>query len=179
MINTLGVFPSMVVVALVLLCNSANGISDFYNPLSPRIDPVFGNRCLMIDAGSSGRPSYIFTSSHSISLIHPHVYNFTTHFFTVPCHPMTHFISLCILGSRLHIFSWEPRIFDTVPPPLSIPRSDEKTTERISPGISDFVEDYPGLKKYFKTLIEECKHTLRKYEDDWHTYPFYLRATGQ
>lgn len=81
-------------------------------------------------------------------------------------------------GSRLHIFSWNPRIFDTVPPPPSIPRSDEKTTERISPGISDFVDDFPGLKAYFSSLIDQCKTTLRDHQDHWYTYPFYLRATG-
>ena len=84
-----------------------------------------------------------------------------------------------IIGSRLHIFSWKPRIFDTVPPPLTIPKSDEKTTERISPGISDFVDDYPGLKLYFEKLIDECKNTLIEYESNWHNYPIYLRATGK
>ena len=79
----------------------------------------------------------------------------------------------------MHIFSWEPRVFDVVPPPLSIPNSDEKTTERISPGISDFVDDYPGLKAYFKSLIDDCKDILKDYKDDWHMYPFYLRATGE
>lgn len=70
-------------------------------------------------------------------------------------------------------------MFDTVPPPLSIPKSDEKTTERITPGISDFVNDYPGLREYFRKLIEQCKETLRLHESDWYTYPFYLRATGE
>jgi hypothetical protein len=65
-----------------------------------------------------------------------------------------------------------------VPPPLTIPASDEKTTERISPGISDFADDYARLRVYFKALIDECKVTLKDYKDDWHMYPFYLRATG-
>ena len=32
-------------------------------------------------------------------------------------------------GSRLHIFKWQPRIFTTIPPGISVPTSDEKWTQ--------------------------------------------------
>ena len=32
-------------------------------------------------------------------------------------------------GSRLHIFRWQPRIFNTIPPAISVPTSDEKWTQ--------------------------------------------------
>jgi Golgi nucleoside diphosphatase len=54
----------------------------------------------------------------------------------------------------------------------------EKYTDRISPGMSDFVDNFEGLKQYFTSMISYAKSTLRDYEDDWYTYPIYLRATG-
>lgn len=51
MFNKAVVFTPLLVLAL--LCNNVDGRSE-YNPLSPHIDPKFGNRGLMIDAGSSG-----------------------------------------------------------------------------------------------------------------------------
>mmetsp|Transcript_22590 Transcript_22590/g.33034 ORF Transcript_22590/g.33034 Transcript_22590/m.33034 type:complete len:510 (-) Transcript_22590:336-1865(-) len=122
-------------VCIGLLCLwLTTAATSLYDPNAPQIDPVHGNRGLMIDAGSG--------------------------------------------GSRLHIFSWEPRVFNTAPPPLSFPKSDEKTTERISPGMSYYTDDYEGLKKYFAYLIDLAKITLAEYKEYWHTYPIYLRATG-
>lgn len=48
-------------------------------------------------------------------------------------------------GSRLHVFTWRPRIFDTVPPPLSYPEANEQWTARIDPGIHTLVSNYPAI----------------------------------
>lgn len=41
-------------------------------------------------------------------------------------------------GSRLHVYHWQPRIFNTTPPDLSYPTTDEQWTVRMSPGESYF-----------------------------------------
>jgi Golgi nucleoside diphosphatase len=69
-------------------------------------------------------------------------------------------------------------VFTTAPPPLTIPTDKEKYTDRISPGMSDFVDDFDGLQKYFAKLIDFAKTTLIDDQQYWSEYPFYLRATG-
>jgi golgi apyrase len=44
--------------------------------------------------------------------------------------------------------------------------------------MSDFVDDFDGLEKYFAVLIEYAKATLIDDREYWSEYPFYLRATG-
>src|SRR5690554_3429964 len=44
-------------------------------------------------------------------------------------------------GSRLHIYSWKPRIFRTVPPPISFPEANERWTGRMDPGIASFANN--------------------------------------
>ena len=44
-------------------------------------------------------------------------------------------------GSRVHIYQWEKRDFNTLPPPLSLPLTSERWTERIKPGLSDYNDD--------------------------------------
>lgn len=41
-------------------------------------------------------------------------------------------------GSRMHVYEWEPRMFKTLPPPISIPGSTNHWTQRMEPGISDY-----------------------------------------
>ena len=41
-------------------------------------------------------------------------------------------------GSRMHVYEWEPRMFKTLPPPISIPGSTNQWTQRMEPGISDY-----------------------------------------
>lgn len=83
-------------------------------------------------------------------------------------------------GSRIHVFEWEPRIFDSAPPPVSFPKSNEKWTDRIAPGIDSFAydDDPTQLTSYLAYLINSAKTTLKDYQTDWYTYPIYLRATG-
>ena len=49
-------------------------------------------------------------------------------------------------GSRLHIFRWEPRVFNTVPPPISYPMSDERWTDKIRPGIADLANSPADIR---------------------------------
>ena len=53
-------------------------------------------------------------------------------------------------GSRVHIYQWEKRDFNTLPPPLSLPLTSERWTERIKPGLSDYNDD---AEKAAKTLV--------------------------
>ncbi|CAM9835334.1 unnamed protein product [Ectocarpus sp. 4 AP-2014] len=41
-------------------------------------------------------------------------------------------------GSRMHVYQWEPRMFTTLPPPISIPGSTNQWTHRMEPGISSY-----------------------------------------
>lgn len=41
-------------------------------------------------------------------------------------------------GSRMHVYEWEPRMFKTLPPPISIPGSTNQWTHRMEPGISSY-----------------------------------------
>ena len=53
-------------------------------------------------------------------------------------------------GSRVHIYQWEKRDFNTLPPPLSLPLTSERWTERIKPGLSDYNDD---AERAAKTLV--------------------------
>jgi hypothetical protein len=41
-------------------------------------------------------------------------------------------------GSRMHVYQWEPRLFETLPPPISFPQYKNEWTGRLSPGISSY-----------------------------------------
>ena len=57
-------------------------------------------------------------------------------------------------GSRVHIYQWEKRDFNTLPPPLSLPLTSERWTERIKPGLSDYNDD---AEKAAKTSVPVWK----------------------
>lgn len=42
-------------------------------------------------------------------------------------------------GSRMHVYQWEPRMFKTLPPPVSYPTTKLEWTNRMEPGISSFI----------------------------------------
>lgn len=81
-------------------------------------------------------------------------------------------------GSRLHVFTWEPRIFNTVPPPLSYPQPNEKWTVRIDPGIHNFADDMNQVANHLIKLIDYAKVALAGYENEFADYPLYFKATG-
>eukprot|EP01033_Poteriospumella_lacustris_P008783 gene8783-6319_t len=63
-------------------------------------------------------------------------------------------------GSRLHIYTWKPRVFHTVPPPLSYPESNEQWNGRIDPGIHTYANNYAGIKNHLAQLIDFAKMSL-------------------
>lgn len=81
-------------------------------------------------------------------------------------------------GSRLHIFTWKPRIFRKVPPPLSYPEANEKWTARIDPGIHNLATDLSKVANHLAPLIDFAKVTLVGLESDFSTFPIYFKATG-
>ena len=70
-------------------------------------------------------------------------------------------------GSRVHIYQWEKRNFDTLPPPLSLPLTSERWTERIKPGLSDYNDDAERAARTLIPLIETAKRTLGNYKHAW------------
>ena len=60
--HTLTVFIALIMLALLERIKGSDP-SNFYNPLAPNIDPVLGNRGLMIDAGSSGKTTMLFLNT--------------------------------------------------------------------------------------------------------------------
>ncbi len=69
-------------------------------------------------------------------------------------------------GSRMHVFQWEPRIFEVIPPPISYPNSRNRWTRRLKPGISTLVGK--GKKQvwgHLAPLIEFAKDVLKDEEE--------------
>lgn len=81
-------------------------------------------------------------------------------------------------GSRLHVFSWKPRVFKRVPPPLSYPEANEQWTARIDPGIHNFVDSPSKIYDHLAPLIDFAKIALVGNEKEFSNYPIYFKATG-
>jgi hypothetical protein len=81
-------------------------------------------------------------------------------------------------GSRMHIYTWKPRVFNTVPPPLSYPEANELWNGRIDPGVHTYANNFPGIKTHMAQLIDFAKMTLVGYEKEFDDYPIYFKATG-
>ncbi len=68
---------------------------------------------------------------------------------------------------------------------LSYPTSNNRWTDKYTPGLDKFAQfnDNPDrleetVGKYLGSLLDFAKEVLRDKEDEWHTYPIYLKATG-
>lgn len=81
-------------------------------------------------------------------------------------------------GSRLHVFQWKPRIFSSVPPPLSYPEANEHWTARMDPGIHTFADNLDDIEQHLAPLIDFAKVTLVGSEEEFADYPIYFKATG-
>ena len=79
-------------------------------------------------------------------------------------------------GSRLHVYTWEPRIFKTSPPPLSYPESHGLWTSRIAPGVANFAENMGGIHDHLQPLIDFAKSVIKP--GDYAHVPIYFYATG-
>ena len=76
------------------------------------------------------------------------------------------------------MYRWSPRIFDTVPPPLTYPTSDERWTGRITPAIQSYVNDLDNIEEHIAPLIDFAKSVLAGLEHEYKNYPIYFKATG-
>lgn len=81
-------------------------------------------------------------------------------------------------GSRLHVFTWKPRVFSSIPPPITIPEANELWTGRMAPGIDSLALTPELVPGYLQPLIDFAKVTLGGYEDEFKNYPIYFKATG-
>lgn len=97
-------------------------------------------------------------------------------------------------GTRLHIYEWDKRFLldedDLIQQSngmkLSYPTSNNRWTDKYTPGLDAFgtqhlkhpdrLEEEVG--KYLGALLDFARQVLRDKEDEWHTYPIYLKATG-
>jgi hypothetical protein len=80
-------------------------------------------------------------------------------------------------GSRLHVYNWAPRIFQTLPPLISFPTTNEYWTQKISPGVA-LMKTSDDVAKHLTPLIEFAKSVLKGKEDEFWMYPIYFKATG-
>lgn len=81
-------------------------------------------------------------------------------------------------GSRLHVYEWQPRVFSTLPPPISHPLTSELWTKRRKPGLSSYPDDPQKAAATLLPLLEHAKSLLRHYEPHWHRYPIWVKATA-
>jgi Golgi nucleoside diphosphatase len=96
-------------------------------------------------------------------------------------------------GTRIHIYEFDSRVLrsrDEILAAangemLSIPRSNSRWTDKFQPGLDVFAcynDDDNKLEKhvsaYLGPLIEFAKVVLKDKQDDWETFPIYLKATG-
>ncbi len=81
-------------------------------------------------------------------------------------------------GSRLHIYSWKPRIFESLPPPISFPEANELWTGRMDPGIATYFNNPELVSAHLAPLIDFAKVTLGGLEENFANYPIYFKATG-
>jgi len=90
-------------------------------------------------------------------------------------------------GSRLHIYAWAPRVFRTVPPPISFPTTNEQYTAKM--GLLGGVQNCwkPGLTKrqlrarvmnHFRPMIDFAKSQLTGLDDRIPHIPIWFKATG-
>lgn len=92
----------------------------------------------------------------------------------------------------MHIYEWDKRfLYDqddllkvTAGQKLSIPTSNSRWTDKYTPGLDVFAyHKHPNklkkaLAKYLGPLLDFARHVLQDAEDQWHTYPIFLKATG-
>jgi hypothetical protein len=94
-------------------------------------------------------------------------------------------------GSRLHLYEWEPRILsehkevqDAVSgKKLSYPESESRWTDRLRPGLATFAvlsDDklVQGIADYLSPLIDFAQAILREKQENFESFPMFLRATA-
>lgn len=103
-----------------------------------------------------------------------------------------HFLIFLQQGTRLHIYEWDKRflldeddLLDVAHgKKLSIPTSNSRWTDKYTPGLDVFAYHKnpkkleKALRKYLGPLLDFAKHVLKDKEEEWPSYPIYLKATG-
>ena len=59
-------------------------------------------------------------------------------------------------GSRLHLYEWEPRVYDTLPPPISKPFTSEVGVESLHESV--YSPKRAAAASYLSTHIRSCVH---------------------
>lgn len=85
---------------------------------------------------------------------------------------------LLLCCDRLHLFEWEARIFSTLPPPTSFPSQRTDWTERMKPGLASYADDPSKVGEHLQPLVDFAIEKLKGREEEFHTYPIFLKATG-
>eukprot|EP00536_Pseudo-nitzschia_multiseries_P002756 jgi/Psemu1/317971/estExt_fgenesh1_pm.C_380011 len=95
-------------------------------------------------------------------------------------------------GTRLHVYEWDKRILlnkdDLLKlaqgKKLSYPTSNSRWTDKQTPGLDAFSDhaDPDELEEaiggYLGALLDFARVVLKEKDDQWHTYPIFLKATG-
>lgn len=86
-------------------------------------------------------------------------------------------------GSRMHIYKWEPRIFESVPPPISYPDTDEKYAGKMDVGLGTIsllprAARGKAVADHLAPLIDFAKQMLSGEEALFGGFPIFLKATG-
>jgi Golgi nucleoside diphosphatase len=94
-------------------------------------------------------------------------------------------------GSRMHLYEWEPRVLrDSYEVQeavsgrkISYPDTESRWTDRLRPGIASFAslpddQLLVGIADYLSPLMDFAQTILREKQDDFDTFPIYLRATA-
>lgn len=94
-------------------------------------------------------------------------------------------------GSRMHLFEWEPRVLHDSHEvqeavsgrKISYPGTESRWTDRLRPGIASFAslpddQLLDGIANYLSPLMDFAQTILLEKQDDFDTFPIYLRATA-
>jgi len=95
-------------------------------------------------------------------------------------------------GSRMHVYEFPPRVLADKSQvssavsgkKLSFPGTESRWTERLRPGISEFAriddeaELEAALASYLKPLIDFAQSVLHEKEDEFASFPIFLKATA-
>ena len=79
-------------------------------------------------------------------------------------------------GSRMHIYMWQPRLFDHAPVPYTVPVTKVAWKFGVSPGVEHIAPN--DMATYLTPLLEFAERLLLPNKAQWHTYPIFLKATG-
>jgi Golgi nucleoside diphosphatase len=89
-------------------------------------------------------------------------------------------------GSRIHIYQWEPRVFHTVPAPISFPTTNDLTSlARIGGGVQECwqpdqtkEELMEKVAAHINPMLDFARNAMSGQEKHFHSMPIWFKATG-